>query len=308
MKRIALILTIILVISQHTQAGSNGGYAGSFLQLGLGAQSMALGNTGLAGVNSYGVFYNPALAARFEGKMAALSYSFLSLDRRFNFIGYSMEIPREAGISFGWINAGVDNIQSFNEIGEISGNVDHSINAAFFTFGRSFGSRLAAGVTIKILWESMAFGGDQYSSSGVGFDFGLLYVLNDHLWLSAAVRDVGSKLKANTANLFEHGGTTIDYFPRKYHLGVSYRTPLPWLRALYEAELSDRGAFVNHIGIEASHKDLLALRVGLNGTNPTFGAGMGFTFMRLTSRLDYAFIPSVIDEGSSHVFSWQVAF
>ncbi len=308
MKRIAFLIWAIFIFSLAANAASNGGYAGSFLQLGLGAQSMALGNTGLAGYNTYSVFYNPALGAKVQGKMAALSYSFMSLDRKFNFVGYSMAIPREAGITVGWINAGVNDIPMVSEIGEITGNVEHSVNAAFFTFGRHFGSKLAVGVTLKLLWESMNFGTDAYSSNGVGFDFGLLYMVNDNVLLSAAVRDVGSKLKANTADLFEHGGTTIDYFPQKYHFGVRYRTPLPWLRVLYEAELSSQSVFVNHAGIEAAHKDLLALRVGLNGSNPTFGAGMGFHFMRFKSKLDYAFIPSLIDEGSSHVFSWLIAF
>lgn len=308
MKKI-ILFAVIFLLGQHTMASENGGYAGSFLRIGLGARAMALGNTGVAArTDGYSFYYNPALAGLAEEKIAALSYSFLSLDRRFNFIGYTMKVPPGAGFSIGWINSGVDNITSYNLIGEESGSVDHSINAAFFSFARSFTQKFSVGLTIKYLWENLSFTSDKYEARGWGWDFGVYFKPVPALVVAAAVRDVGSKLKANTDKLFDQGGTTIDRFPQVYVLGMRYQTPLDWLQASYDLEASNKGNYVNHLGLEATYRDQLALRAGINGTSFAAGAGMGFTVGRFLTKLDYAFIPSVIDEGSSHVFSWQIYF
>jgi len=113
-------IAVILIAATQVFAGTNGGYAGAFLQLGLGARSMALGNAGVANeADGYSAFYNPASMAFLQQKSVPLSYSFMSLDRRFNFIGFSMPAPPHAGFSVGWLNAGADNIRSYNLSGKI---------------------------------------------------------------------------------------------------------------------------------------------------------------------------------------------
>ena len=309
MKKFKTALFILLIFNGFTLAGSNGGYAGAFQRIGLGARSMALGNAGLADTpGGYSFFYNPATTAYIQGKVFALSYSFMSLDRRFNFIGYSMKVPPGAGFSVGWINAGVGDIPEVNSLGEITGEIEHSVNGAYFNFARAFSKKFSAGLTIKYLWENLGLGSDRYESRGWGWDFGALYRLSDKLTLAAGVRDVAAKLKASTDKLFEYGGTTVDKFPTLYLVGVRYTAPFKWLRAMYDFETSNKSHMKHHLGLEAVHKDLLALRFGLNDGGFTAGAGMAFTLWRYKSRLDYAFVPSVVDEGSSHVFSWQVCF
>ncbi len=309
MKKYYKIAVLLFITGSLSFAGSNGGYAGAFLRMGLGAKTLAMGNAGLAQqADGYSFFYNPASMAFLPEKTFSLSYSFLSLDRNFNFIGYAMPVAPAGGFSISWIRAGVDHINSTNSIGEITGEIGHSINAAFFNFARRFGEKVAVGVSIKYMWESFDFGSDKYNSNGVGFDFGMQYKWNDKVLLAAAVRDVGSKLKARTDKLFEHGGTTVDPFPRLYSAGFRYQLPWPWLSLVYDAQWSDKNDFKNHFGLQIAHRKLLALRLGLNNTNFTFGAGMGFKLWRFPSQLDYAFVPSRYGEGSSHVFSWQIHF
>ena len=84
--------------------------------------------------------------------------------------------------------------------------------------------------------------------------------------------------------------------------------PFTWLRGIYEFEWSNKSAYKNHFGVEAVRGKNLALRIGLNGGNFAFGAGMDFNILNIGSYLDYAFLPSIIDEGSSHIFSWQFFF
>jgi len=307
MKNLKISLLILMILSGFSFAGSNGGYAGAFTRIGLGARAMAMGNTGLADeVSGYSFYYNPALSGFLEGKIVSLSHSFMSLDRRFNFIGYSMKIPPGAGFSVGWINSGVSDIDSYNLIGEIGDQIDHSLNAVYFNFARNFNGKFSAGLSIKYLLEDFNFSSDEYNASGWGFDFGAVYKINSGITVAAAVRDIKSKLKANTSKLFEFGGTTIDEFPVLYLAGIRYITPYEWLRVHYDFENSIKIGSKHRLGVEAVYKNLLALRTGLNNGNFTAGAGMGFKLWRWMSRLDYAFIPSVVDEGSSHIFSWQV--
>jgi len=292
-------------------AGDNGGYAGANLRIGVGARAIALGNTGVAvPVDAFSVYYNPAALASSEKRLVALSYGFLSLDRRQGFISFSMRVPPAAGLSIGWIENGIGNIKSYNSIGEATGDIHYSNNTVLLAFGRKLFSHLLMGATIKIMFENINDGTSQfdYNSRGVGFDFGWQYDIRENFIVGYQICDINSKLKANTEKIFELGGTTIDRFPLIQKAGIFYRGPLPWLRIMNDLEWSNKGDIRNHLGIEAVHGKNLALRLGMNSTHLVFGAGMDFKIGRHDSLLDYAFVPSVIDEGSSHLFSWQINF
>ena len=305
------IIFLVAIFTSSVFAGSNGGYAGAYLRMGLGARSISMGNTGIAApVNAFSAFYNPAAVGTIKDRLVGLSYSFLSLDRRYEYIGFSMQVPPAAGFSLGWIESGVGDIVSANSIGVPGDKINHSANAVYFAFGRQFNSRLSVGIAIKILFEFINDGTDEfdYSSNGVGFDFGVMYQLLDDLTIAYQLRDINSKLKANTDKIFERGGTTIDRFPVIHKIGGFYNTPLAWLNATYEFEWNNKQAYKHHIGFEAIYGKNLAVRTGLNDGSATFGAGMDFRLLNLDTFLDYAFIPSIIDEGSSHIFSWQILF
>ncbi len=308
-KSLAIILCLFLVAP--VVADENASQAGSYLRMGLGARAIALGNTGVASpVSAYSAFYNPAILAEIEGRLGGLSYSFLSLDRRHGYITLATKVPPAAGLSIGWIESGVGDLKSYNSIGQETGEINHSANAIYFAFGRSIIDRLYIGLSVKLLFEYINDGTDEfdYTSNGLGFDLGLLYVMNEDLRIGYQIRDIKSQLKANTDQIFERGGTTIDPFPILNKLGVFYQTPVSWLRTAYDLEWSNRSQVKHHIGLEAIRGRNLALRMGYNGSVITFGAGMDFKILTIESFLDYAFLPSVIDEGSSHIFSWQLSF
>ena len=136
--RISIFISVIsLSLSHFLVAGENGGYAGSFLRMGVGARSNALGNAGVADrPNGYSFYYNPSAAAFVEGKIISLSYSFMSLDRRFNVISYSMHVPPEAGLSIALVNTGVGDITAYNSLGEESGTIEQWTNGIYFNFAK----------------------------------------------------------------------------------------------------------------------------------------------------------------------------
>jgi hypothetical protein len=311
LKTIFIFFIAIFVCITWTFAEGNGGYAGDFLRTGLGARSLAMGNTGVAGpVTAYANYYNPALLSQLSDRKVGLSYRFMSLDRRYGTISFSMKVPPAAGFTVNWIESGTDNIKSYNSIGQETGDNYHAQNAIYFSFGRSITSKFSVGVSAKLLLAYINDGTEEFDwkGSGFGFDMGILYQHSQDIAFGYQIRDINARYKANTTDIFEHGGTTVDQFPIIQRLGTFYRTPVRWLRAAYEFEWSTKDDGRHHLGLEALYGKNLALRTGYNGQILTFGAGMDFSFLGTESFLDYVFLPSVIDEGSSHVFSWQVSF
>jgi len=124
MRVFRLIIIVFMIVnvakSELLAEEGYGGYAGAFLRMGLGARPKALGGAYTAvAEGSYAGYYNPGAFPRNNYKELTLSYSALSLDRNFNYVGLvipitprtgSGEKPLKAGVHLGWINAGVDNI------------------------------------------------------------------------------------------------------------------------------------------------------------------------------------------------------
>jgi len=300
----------LLLLAGMALADNNGGLAGAYTRYGLGAPHLALGSSGTAGgVSGFSFYYNPANTAAVNSKNLTLSYRFLSLDRRFQYISWQMPVKPAGGITLGWLESGDEPFEARSSIGTKSGTIKHSANAFYMNFARPFSDKLSAGLTFKYLLEYINDGTADfdYQSSGLGFDLGLLYRWNNQLVFGATIRDINSRLKASTTEIFEHGGTTIDKFPMLYRVGAAY-SPQEWLRLLYDFEFSDQQAYDHHAGLEIKHGRNVALRLGLDDGQLTFGSGLDFRLSRVISHLDYAFVQERAGEGSAHVFSWQFFF
>ena len=92
MKKIFIIIISIFLISfnAYSKVGSNAGYAGSFMRMGLGARALGMGNTGVAcSNNGFASYYNPAALPYLPGRHLSLTYYFLSLDREFHYAGFA---------------------------------------------------------------------------------------------------------------------------------------------------------------------------------------------------------------------------
>ena len=312
------ILFLFLSVS-FLFANNNGRYAGSFTRLGLGARAIAMGNTGVAApARGYSFYYNPALSGRMEEKVFTNSYNFMSQDRHIYFLGFSMKVPPGAGLSVGWLKSGTSDVRSYNSIGQDTGEINQSAHAVYASFSRHFTDKFSIGLTIKALFEFINDGTDDfdYESNGVGGDIGIFYQATEDISLGLVYKDIGSKLKANTEKIFERGGTTIDNFPKLIRAGIFYKTPLEGINFAYDFEISSADEYTNHIGVEGIYGRNLALRIGFidfkgdSGRELQFMAGTGFDFKlyKFISNLDYAFIGSKVDEGSSHLFSWEIYF
>ena len=319
-----LSLIVLIFVFSNIFAKGNGGFAGAFLRIGLGARALAMGNAQVANPeNGYGIYYNSAGLPHLPNFTFAISYSSMSLDRRFNYIGFASPLEPFAGLAAGWIYSGVGNIRAYDSRGNDVGEINHGLHALYFSFGIKIIQMLqqggglkgipkdliSVGISMKYLKETMNDNADfDYSGQGFGMDFGILMKPHHKLAFGYQVKDINAKLESNTNNIFDRGSTLENRFPIIQRLGMFYQTPLKWASIAYDFEWSNAGEEKHHFGTELTTKNAAA-RFGYDNDHFTLGGGLEFNVIKNVGlKLDYAFLDDVEDEGISHVFSWQFLF
>ncbi|MCX7832819.1 MAG: hypothetical protein N2490_01240 [Ignavibacteria bacterium] len=228
MKKLLLIVLIIFNISQAI--AQSGGYAGTFARLGFGARGLSKGNAMVSDLfGEYSGYYNPALACFQENGNVSLGYTFMSLDRKLNFIGFAKKFPLQnikggAGISLSWINFGVSNIDGRDNDGNQIGSF--SIFENQFYLGTSFlvEENFALGIGFKLYYSKLF---DEVSTTSIAFDLGAAYKFSSDLSFGLAIRDLSAKYKWETSKIYgsSYGRTTENKFPILVNFGSSYLLP-----------------------------------------------------------------------------------
>lgn len=279
----------------------SGGWAGAFLRMGLSATNMGMGNAGVAMTGSNGGFYyNPALLPFGEDISMVTGYNFLSLDRKFNYLGFSIPLPPTAFVSVNWIHAGVDDIQGRTSSGIPDQKYSTGEDAVMLSFGNKLSDKLSIGLSVKYIRNSML----DVSGTGVGFDAGVFYKILDNLAIGAQVKDINASYNWKTTSLFEEeGGNYIEKFPTVFRGGLMYE--IESFRIVADIVNIDTENYF-HGGVEYNYQDVGSLRLGYDYNSFTFGCGLNYDFMWKTkTELDYAFVQEKFGEGSSHVFTWN---
>lgn len=303
MKKLILISLIILSTSIELLSQS-GSFPGSFARLGFGARGMAKGNAMVSDIfGDVSGYYNPALACFQNNGIVNVGYTFMSLDRRLNFVGFnkSFFIPNMqnggAGISLSWINSGVGNIDGRDNDARQIGTLSTFENQ--FYLGTSFllDKDFAIGVGFKLYYAKLY---DQITTNSVAFDLGALYRATPDLSFGFTVRDISAKYKWETSKVYgANGKTTENKFPTLLNLGASYKLPKNLgvasleLEAMFTPKIEDKENFTTitpkkyyylKLGTEINFGGNLFARAGLDriGLNeddfsgslkPSFGLG-----------------------------------
>jgi hypothetical protein len=304
-----------------SNAVGQGGYAGAFLRLGVAARSEAMGRAYVAMVEgNESAFFNPASVAMFQHRELNLSWRPLTLDRTFTYIGLGLPIHPKAdtsgraldgGLSLSWIHAGVNNIDARDADGEKYASLSSAENAFNLSFALQPHQRAAIGLGLRVVMNR--FGGvtqdnGKLSASTFGFDLGALLEPITGIRLGFAARNINLKYSWNTQDVYERGTTNFDKFPRAVSAGVAISRLAPWLTlaADYEKRQFRDGAL--HVGALASYRNLVQVRLGLNESRPTFGAGYAFGLLGKKSELHYAFVTHPESVDGDHVFGWAFVF
>lgn len=325
---------IIFLISfsfAAAQYSSVSQYPGAFSRMGFSARGIAMGNAMGAVIDGNLVgYYNPAIAS-FQKEIAfSAAYTFLSFDRSLNFIsfGKNFELGKKrdeegnwmkpqsvAGISVGIINSGVSGIEERDNQGIKTGDLSTSENLFFVSVSNRFSDRMSVGITFKFYYYKLY---ENITSTGVGFDFGVLFKAAENLSFSALISDLNSKYKWNTNDLYgQYGSLTENSFPLRKEIGAAYK--LSNYNLLLTAEFENIDSETNYLrgGIEYSPLTNLAFRAGMDNYNisnseipvkPAFGFNYNYKIDDYVVGIDYAYGFEPYSPNDFHVISLNFKF
>lgn len=314
MKKAAFSLLVLLYVG--TVRAQVAGTAGAFARMGSGARGMGMGNA-MTAVNTGDIqtYYNPALAAFSDQRMAGATFGILSLDRSLNFLNYVQPIHPTAGISFGLINAGVKNIDGRDADGEKTGDLSTFEDQFYLAFSNRVADRFALGVAVKLYYSKLY---DQVRSTTVGFDVGFCAQVTDEISIGGAVQDLGSKYKWDTRVIYDQNGkSTEDKFPNLRRIGVAWRLPSNYGIVSAEFENSSQKTNVFRIGAEYYIVENFSVRGGIDrmdpssdatGAKPTLGFTVRNSFIGLMPSITYAYVFESFAPQGMHIITLSTAF
>lgn len=332
--RSILIIAIVSLIAQllltqdvpaiNSKAGTS---AYTFLKIGTGAKSQALGGAfvGLAD-DETALYYNPAgLTAdaeshqvyddlldvpkrkRIENRFTASYINYL-LDFQYGFVGYvrNLDDRTSAGLSIAYQNYGTFN--RLDAVGDKIGTFGASDMAIGLTYSKRIRSNLSLGGTGKFVYEKI----DTYSSNGLALDAGLMYLVtgDGSTRIGFALTNFGAQLSGLTE-------THKDPMPTKVAIGLSHR--LRGLPTVFTTEIGKPfdNEFYLSLGTEIVSLSPFFLRIGWtsagrdyktgsDGDNLAgFAGGFGYGYKEYT--IDYSY-SSYADLGSVHRVSLGAGF
>jgi hypothetical protein len=300
---------------------AQGGYAGAFLRMGIAARSEAMGRAYVAMVEgNESAFFNPASVAMMERRELNASFRPLTLDRSFTYLALGMPLRPKAdssgrvmngGLSVNWVHAGVDNIDARDSDGEKYASLSSAENAFGLSFALQPHPRAGIGIGLRVVMNRFAGvtqSNGNLSSSSFGFDLGALLELIEGVRVGVAAKNLNLKYSWNTQDVYERGTTNFDKFPKAVSAGIAISRIAPWLTLAADYEKRQFRDGVLHLGVLASYRELVQIRLGMNESRPTFGAGYSFGLFGRKSELHYAFVTHPESVDSDHVFGWAFVF
>ncbi len=326
-----LIIPFILVVAVSSWAGSavaeeaDGGYAGAFLQVPVGARPTAMGGAYRSISNDgAGPLFNPAGASSLERPLFGTSYRTMKLDRKLGYVTALFPVKNEAILGVQWLYAGSGSVEARDTDGYLQGH-DISQNSHQFTilFAKKFERWLGVGANLSYLQSYLS----DIDANSVGFDFGVMIYVEQlinrekrdklavrDIQIGLTIKDVAKKFRWNGEEyLAQHttGGVPTeqeDKVPAEFGLGLSARFFDRKLLLSTDLVKNTKQGPRLHAGGEYYIMPVFALRSGFSDGRLTAGTGYLFKIRKHQLVIDYAFSTDKADEGSEHIFSFDLLF
>lgn len=326
--RIVLSLLALCIVAVPTGVWAeeaDGGYAGSFLQVPIGARPTGMGGAYRAvSDDGAGILFNPAGMTSISKPLFSSAYRAMKLDRKLGYVGAFFPVKGEAAVGLQWLHAGSGSVPARDADGALLGHELYQNNNVFsLLFAKRFENYIAVGADISYLDSRMT----EISANSVGFDFGAMLYLDEFvdrekrlempvqaMQIGLAVKNVQKMYKWNSEE-YNYKYTTDglgveqqDKFPVEIGLGASARFLKRQLLLAVDFVNNAKQGPEFHAGAEMTIQHDFMLRAGYDNTRLT--AGFGYLFRldqgKHTFGLDYAFSTDKSEEGAEHIFSFDI--
>lgn len=268
----------------------------SFLKLGVGARSIAMGEAYTAMTTDHSsLFYNPASLRFATNHELQLMHKEWIAETSSEYLGASV-LGENFSYGFSALNTSVGEIEVRTKPGPAEGTFSAQNFALGLTVSFSLDAQIAVGLTGKILYEKIFID----EASGYGFDIGGSYRYSDHLMFGASVLNIGSMnpLRSQSTEL-----------PTIIRMGAAYNySEIDDIALVGAADvvkpLNDNYMHIN-AGVEATYDQLLSIRAGYKTGYSNTSLSTGFGILYGIMKFDYAFVPFSEGFNSTHTFSFS---
>lgn len=291
--------------------------------LGMGSSFVSIADDATA------TYWNPAgliqiqrraFAAMYSDSFGATQGGFLSKGLvEYNFVSYVQQIEGIGSVGISWIRLGVDDIphttfvdvngngrlgdfldkdgDGVKDPGEwyidrpkVAGYFSNTDNALLISYARQVHPNLSIGGNLKLLRQSLF----ENSGNGFGLDIGLILTPLKGLHIGAVLADAtGTQIRWDTDD------APVFTRDRRFRFGLSYRISFPVIgKATFGVDIeTDRQDLKADGGTERIFRfggeywlfNVVALRIGAEGTRLATGAGIRLRFGETALYADYAF-------------------
>ncbi len=246
---ILVILMSLSWLQSYTQ-GEVRKYANDFLNIGVGARGLAMGNAQVASIDDvYSGYYNPAGLAQIPNsfQVGAMHSEYFAGIAKYDYASVAVPIDNQKRVlGFSFFRFGVDDIPNTLFLYGPDGTPDYSRISSFSTadyafmlhYAQKFKIKgLTAGGTAKVIYRSLGpFG----SAVGFGIDLGLQYRMKN--WrFGAMLRDITTTFDAWSFTLTDAQKQILlqdsNALPKNT---LEYAAPTIILGGAYEVNIKDK--------------------------------------------------------------------
>lgn len=287
---ISLFLFEQSVLAQNeSESTSAPKYSNEFLQIGVGARALGMGNALVAGVNDVTAgYWNPAGLVHVKNNLefSLMHSEYFAGIAKYDYLAVAHPLDEQSSIGFSALRFGVDDIPNTTQLINNEGNIDYDritlFTAADYAFLLSYARKIGAieglnvGANFKVVHRRA---GDFARAWGFGLDAGAQYQWKGFEF-GAMLRDVTStpnawifNLDAQMQEVFIETGNEI---PEN---GLEFTLPRLILAARKKFDLGEKGIHlapeVNAV-ITTDGKRNTLLKTNLFSIDPLVGLEVGY--------------------------------
>ncbi len=290
---IGLALFMLVVGYSQVTLAENFTYTQPMLRMGVGARALAMGGAYVAVANDATAgYWNPAGLSQIEKvSFASMIAANMTADRKYNYLAIAGKF-NFGSLGFSWLNSGTSDIAGYDGSAAPTGDFGFNDHVFLFSYGNAL-EKLQVGFNFKVI-HSRADASKSYSATGVGFDAGVMFKIDDMVHLGVTASDLGTKIDGeDVAANFRVG---VAMYPVE-----GFTIPLDIEKTQNMSEIKLR------TGAEYSYQFaddyFAAMRAGVNDGN--FAIGAGLTIMTRYA-IDYAYVSEPGDFEENHRISVSV--